>query len=135
MIELLICVLQRASRRVLSPSPALPANEGFNRDQMLFFIDLMCQHLEAVADGLPKTLKELKSWQKKSVRSNKRNMVAGKWNALIDTYKNKKRTSTKPQEKETICFHFIFFFETWMTFYEGSMMMSSLWLARQLGFI
>ncbi|XP_061593365.1 uncharacterized protein LOC133457971 [Cololabis saira] len=89
-----------------SPSPALPANEGFTRDQTLFLIELMRHHLETEADGLPKTLKELNA-RLKSARSNKKNLwietaeklstqfsvffcpdkVARKWNTLVDGYK------------------------------------------------
>ncbi|XP_061587389.1 uncharacterized protein LOC133452174 isoform X2 [Cololabis saira] len=90
-----------------SPSPALPASEGFTRGQTLFLIDLMRQHLETEADGLPKTLMELNS-RLKSARSNKKTLwmetaeklsiqfsvffcpdkVASKWNTIVDAYKN-----------------------------------------------
>ncbi|XP_030285167.1 uncharacterized protein LOC115588612 isoform X2 [Sparus aurata] len=89
-----------------SPSPALPGNEGFSREQTLFLIDLMRQHLAAESDGLPKSLKELNS-RLKLARCNKKNLwketaeklciqyselfcpdkVARKWNTLIDAYK------------------------------------------------
>lgn len=95
-----------------SPDPSLPANEGFNRDQTLFFIDLMRKYLETEDRGLPKTLKEVNS-RLKSARSNKKNLwketseklsshfsesfcpekVARKWNTLVDGYKKIKDTN------------------------------------------
>ncbi|KAM3620608.1 uncharacterized protein V6R79_025890 [Siganus canaliculatus] len=107
-----------------SSSPALPANEGFNRDQTLFLIDLMRQHLETEGDGLPKTLTELNS-RLKSARSSKRNLwketaeklsnhfaeyfcpdkVARKWNTLSDAYK-KIKDNNRVTGKGTIRFQF-----------------------------
>lgn len=107
-----------------SPSPALPGNEGFSREQTLFLIDLMRQHLAAESDGLPKSLKELNS-RLKSARCNKKNLwketaeklciqyselfcpdkVARKWNTLIDAYK-KIKDNNKSTGKGTIRFQF-----------------------------
>ncbi|XP_074553711.1 uncharacterized protein LOC141810222 [Halichoeres trimaculatus] len=97
-----------------SPScaPALPANEGFSKTQTLFLIDLMRQHLENEASGLPKTLKELNS-RLKNVRVKKKYLwketaeklschfsevfcpdkVARKWNTLIEAYKKIKENN------------------------------------------
>lgn len=115
---------ENAARLSPSPSPALPGNEGFSRDQTLFLIGLMCQHLAAEANGLPNNLKELNS-RLKSARSNKKNLwketaeklcshfselfcpdkVARKWNTLIDTYK-KIKDNNKATGKGTIRFQF-----------------------------
>ncbi|XP_028302148.1 uncharacterized protein LOC114463086 isoform X3 [Gouania willdenowi] len=107
-----------------SASHALPANEGFSREQTLFFIDLMRQHLETEADGLPKTLKELNS-RLKSARSNLRSLwketaetlsshfsesfcpdkVARKWNTLIEAYR-KIKENNKDTGRGNIRFRF-----------------------------
>lgn len=95
-----------------SPSPVQRANEGFNRENTLFLIDLMRQHLESEGDGLPKTLKDL-NLRLKNGRGNKKNLwkeaagklcghfgetfcpdkVARKWNTLVDAYKKIKDNS------------------------------------------
>ncbi|KAK5859381.1 hypothetical protein PBY51_020940 [Eleginops maclovinus] len=93
-----------------SPSPSpLPANEGSNKDQTLFLIDLMRQHLVAEGEGLPRTLQDLNTGLKSS-RANKKvlwketavklaghflqsfcpDKVARKWKTLVDAYKKVK---------------------------------------------
>ena len=42
-----------------SPSPTITTNEAFTKDQTLYLISSMREHLESEAEGLPKTLKEL----------------------------------------------------------------------------
>lgn len=94
--------------------PALPPNEVFSKEQTLFLIDLMRQHLDKEADGLPKTLKELNS-RLKAAKSSKKNLwkdtaqklskqfsesfcpdrVARKWNTLVDGYKKVKDNMDK----------------------------------------
>lgn len=105
-----MCIVESVEENAATPGPSLcpslPANEGFNRDQTLFFIDLMHQYLETEDGGLPKTFREVNS-RLKSARSNKKNLwketseklsshfsesfcpekVARKWNTLVDGYK------------------------------------------------
>ncbi|KAK7175440.1 hypothetical protein R3I93_002372 [Phoxinus phoxinus] len=102
----------------------LPANDGFNKEQTLFLINLMRQHIEREGEGLPKTLEELNARLKSAMRSKKHlwrdaadklsshflqsfcpDKVARKWNTLIEAYK-KIKDSNKPREKGSIRFKF-----------------------------
>ncbi|XP_028971856.1 uncharacterized protein LOC105027433 [Esox lucius] len=97
-----------------SPSPVpIQANEGFTKDQTLFFIELMRRHIEAEGEGLPKTLKDLNT-RLKSAKANKKQLwkdtaetlgrhfkqsfcpdkVARKWGTLVDGYKKVKDNIT-----------------------------------------
>ncbi|XP_067284845.1 uncharacterized protein [Pseudorasbora parva] len=102
----------------------LPANDGFSKEQTLFLINLMRQHIEREGEGLPKTLEELNARLKSAMRSKKHlwrdaadklsthflqsfcpDKVARKWNTLIEAYK-KIKDSNKPREKGSIRFKF-----------------------------
>ncbi|KAJ8340740.1 hypothetical protein SKAU_G00353730 [Synaphobranchus kaupii] len=104
-----------------SPSPVpRPANECFRKDQTLFLIDLMRQHIKT--EGLPKTLKD-RNARLKYAKANKKQLwkdaaeklgshftqsfcpdkVARKWNTLVDAYK-KVNDKNKTTGKGTIRF-------------------------------
>ncbi|XP_056600333.1 uncharacterized protein LOC130418293 isoform X1 [Triplophysa dalaica] len=105
-----------------STSPSLQpvtANESFSKEQTLFLIDIMRQHIERKGKGLPKSLEELIA-RLKSTRGTKKDLwkdaankltihfmlsfsperVARKWNTLVDAFKkikdNHKTTGKGP---------------------------------------
>ncbi|KAJ3599416.1 hypothetical protein NHX12_033379 [Muraenolepis orangiensis] len=103
------------STEASSPSPVpMQANEGFTKQQTLFLINLMRQHLEAEGVGLPKSLKELNArlkpgkgkkkllWQSTAVKlgchfsqSFCPDKVARKWATLVDSFKKLKENDTR----------------------------------------
>ncbi|XP_067227140.1 uncharacterized protein [Chanodichthys erythropterus] len=113
-----------ASSDTLPSLIPLPANDGFSKEQTLFMINLMRQHIEREGEGLPKTLEELNARLKSAMRSKKHlwrdaadklsshflqsfcpDKVARKWNTLVEAYK-KIKDSDKPREKGSIRFKF-----------------------------
>lgn len=108
-----------------STSPeTVTANESFTKEQTLFLIDFMRQHIERKGKGLPKTLEELIACLK-SARGTKKDLwkdaankltghfmlafcperVARKWNTLVDAFK-KIKDNNKTTVKGPVRFQF-----------------------------
>lgn len=78
-----LCVLEENEKEnndpISRPSPSpMPENEGFSKDQTLFLIDLMRQHLDSEGDDLPKTLADLNARLKHGKANKKTDKSTGK---------------------------------------------------------
>ncbi|XP_041956500.1 uncharacterized protein LOC121715148 isoform X2 [Alosa sapidissima] len=106
-----------------SHSVSLEAHEGFTRDQSLFLIDFMRQHIENKGGGPPRTFKELKrltaikgskqqlfkdAAEKMSVHFRKYfcpQRVSRKWTTLVEGY-TKVRENMRTRGRGSTRFHF-----------------------------